>query len=108
ADLATGRLQLAGQYFQQRALPTTARPHHANQLAARHIEGNSFQPNIATAKAMRHFGDLEGADDVSLFLDDALGKIAPQKLADVDPDGVATLYRRRRANGCRANHDRPL
>ena len=38
---------------------------------------------------------LEAANDVALFLDDALGKIAAQKLSDVDPDGVAIGQRQR-------------
>ena len=33
-DLAAGRLELAGEHPQQRALAATARAHHANQLAA--------------------------------------------------------------------------
>ena len=90
-DLAAGGLQLAGQHFQQSTLPATACPHHTNQFAAHHIERNSFQPDIAATEAVRNFAHLERANDVALFLDDALGKIALQELADVDPNGVAIL-----------------
>jgi hypothetical protein len=40
---------------------------------------------------MRHFAHLERADDVPLFLDDPLGKVALQELADVDSNGIAIL-----------------
>src|SRR5437867_12496985 len=52
-DLTAAWLQLSGQHFEQRAFPGTARPHHANQLPAHHIEGNSLQPDIAAAEAVR-------------------------------------------------------
>src|SRR5215467_4362208 len=90
-DLAAGRLKLAGQHFQQRTLPTTACAHHAYQFAAHHIERNSFQSDISTAEAMGHLAHLERANDVALFLDDALRKIASQELTDVDSNGVAIL-----------------
>ena len=95
-DLAAGRLQLPGQHLQQRAFAGAARAHHANQLAARDSEGNALQPDIAAAEAMRDLAHLEGANDVALFLDDALGKIAAQELPDIDADGVAILQRRGR------------
>src|SRR5437764_546136 len=90
-DLATVGLQLSSQDFEQRAFPRAARPHHANQFPARDIEGNSFQPDIAAAKAVRNLAHLQGANDVPLFLDDALGKIAFQKLPDIDANGVTIL-----------------
>src|SRR5437879_8896780 len=88
-DLAAARLQLSGQHFEQCAFPGTARPHHANQLPAHDIEGNSLQPDIAAAEMMRDLAYLQGANDVALFLDNALGKIAFQKLPDIDANGVA-------------------
>ena len=49
------------------------------------------------------------ANDVALFLDDAFGKIAAQKLADIDADGVAILKRRGALRtGSFADHDRPV
>ena len=57
---------------------------------------------------MRDFAHLERANDVALFLDDALGKIAPQELPDVDANGVAILQRRGGAHRCLADHDRTI
>src|SRR5207249_752263 len=68
-DLAAARLQLPGQHFQQCALAATARSHYANQFAADHIVGNSFQPDIAAAKTVCDFANLQRPDDVALFLD---------------------------------------
>ena len=57
---------------------------------------------------MSNVHDFERANDVALFLDDPLGKIAAQKLADIDPDGIAVLERRRRADGGFADEDWPV
>src|SRR4029077_2776492 len=43
---------------------------------------------------MRDLAYLQGANDVALFLDDALGKIALQKLPNIDANGIAILQRR--------------
>ncbi len=52
---------------------------------------------------------FEAANDVALFLDDALGKIAAQELPDIDADGVAILERSGRPRtGCLADHDRAI
>jgi hypothetical protein len=63
------------------------------------IEGNSFEADLAFAEAVCDFIHLEAANDVALFLDDALGKIASQELSDIDSNGVAVLERRGRADG---------
>jgi hypothetical protein len=70
-DLARGGLKLSGQYSQQRAFPGTARTHHANELAASNIEGNSLQPDFVFAKTVRDFIHIEGANDIAFFLDDS-------------------------------------
>ena len=57
---------------------------------------------------MCDFGDLEGANDVALFLDDAFRKIAAQNLSDVDSNRIAVLELRGRAHGLVADHDRPI
>src|SRR5205085_6723168 len=90
-DLTARRLQLSGQHLEQRAFPGTARPHHANQLPAHNVEGNALQPDIAAAEVMRDLAYLQGANDVALFLDDALGKIALQELPNIDANGIAIL-----------------
>ena len=51
-------------------------------------------PISPLAEAMGQFAHLERANDVALLLDDALGKIAAQKLSDIDANGVAILERR--------------
>ena len=54
---------------------------------------------------MRHLIHLQGANDVSLFLDDALGKVAAQKLPDIDPDRVAVFQGVRRSDRHIADQD---
>src|SRR5437773_187380 len=61
---------LSSQHSEQRAFPRTARPHHANQLSAHDVEGNSLQPDLAASKAVRDLAYLQGANDVALFLDE--------------------------------------
>ncbi len=51
---------------------------------------------------------LESANDVAFFLDDSLGKIAAQKLTDIDPDGVAIGQRRVGSHRRIADHYRPI
>src|ERR1043166_3744357 len=84
--LALARLELPAEHFHQRALAGTTRAHHADELAAIDRERNAFKPDLVVAKAVGDVHDLERANDVALFLDDPLGKIAAKKLADVDPD----------------------
>ena len=57
---------------------------------------------------MRDFAHLQAANDVALFLDDAFGKIAPEKLADVDPDSVAVPKRRGHSDRRLAHQDGPI
>ena len=91
-DLAAGGLKLPGQhlsaacFFREPLAPIT-------QTSSPRVDtkGNSFETDLAVAEAMRDFAHLERANDVALFFDDSLGKIAPQKLADVDSNGVAIL-----------------
>ena len=90
-NLAAGRLDLAAEHLEQRAFAGSARAHHANQLAAIDRKRNAVEPDIAAAEAMVDIAHFERANDVALFLDDALGKIAAQKLPDIDADGVAIL-----------------
>ena len=51
---------------------------------------------------------FERPNNVALFLDDALGKIAAQKLPDIDANGVAIGQRRRAAHRRLAHHDRAI
>ena len=57
---------------------------------------------------MRDFIHLESADDVALFLDDAFRKVAPQKLSDIDSNGVAVFERSGGAHRRLAHHDRTI
>src|SRR3954470_6019006 len=77
-NVPSTRLQLPRDHFHERAFAGSARAHYANELAPRDGEGNSFQPDVATAEAVRHFAQLERPNDVALLFDDALGKIAAQ------------------------------
>src|SRR6266404_7448207 len=79
-NLAASRLKLSGEHSEQRAFARTARAHHADQLAPCQRERDSLQAGVAAAETVRHLTHLQGANDVSLFLDDALGKVAAQKL----------------------------
>src|SRR6267143_67665 len=81
-NLAARWLKLSGQHPEQRALARTARAHHADQLAATQRKCNSFESRIAAGETVRHLAHFERANDVALFFDDALGKIAAQKLPD--------------------------
>ena len=97
-NLSASRLNLAAENLEQSALARPARPHHANQLAAIDRERNAIERDLRVAEAMIEIHDLEAANDVPLFLDDALGEIAAQELPDIDPNGVA-IRQRRRARG---------
>src|SRR5437870_9982941 len=57
---------------------------------------------------MRDFVHLEGTNDISLFLDDALREVAPQKLPDVDSNGIAILEWGGRAHRSVAHHNRTI
>src|SRR5262245_6284830 len=71
-NFAARRLELAGKHLHQCAFARSACAHHANKLAARDAEGNSVEANLALAETVRDFVELEAANDISLFLDDAL------------------------------------
>src|SRR5262245_54186993 len=75
-DFAARRLQLAGKDSHQRAFAGTACAHHTNELTTRDTEGNAVEANLALAKTVCDFVQLEAANDISLLLDDALQKIA--------------------------------
>ena len=85
------RLQLAGQHPHERAFSRTARTHYANQLTTRDVKGDSLETNLTFPKAVRDFVCLERANDIALFLDDPFRKIASQKLADVDSNGISVV-----------------
>src|SRR4029434_7531230 len=104
-DFAARRLELAGKHSHQRAFARTACAHHANKLSTRDAEGNSIEANLAFAKTVCDFVQLEAANDVSLLLDDSLQKIASQNLSDIDSNDVAVLKLRGRADQIGARHD---
>src|SRR6478672_2707900 len=104
-DFAARGLELAGKHSHQRAFARTARTHHANKLTTCDTEGNSIEANLAFAKTMCDFVQLEAANDVSLLLNDALQKIASQNLSDIDSNDVAVLELRGRADRIVAHHD---
>src|SRR4029434_3393740 len=86
--LAAARLELPGKHSHQRAFSGTACAHHANELTTRDAERNSVQANLALAETVGDFVHLQAANDVALFFDNALRKIAPQDLSNVDSDDV--------------------
>src|SRR4029077_5669729 len=104
-DFTARRLELSGKHSHQRAFARTACSHHANKLSTRDAKGNSIEANLAFAKTVCDFVQLEAANDVSLLLDDALQKIASQNLSDIDSNDVAVLKFRSRANRIVAHHD---
>src|SRR6266487_4405490 len=104
-DFAARRLELAGKHSHQRACARTACAHHANKLSTGDAEGNSIEANLAFAKTVCDFIQLEAANDVSLLLDDALQEIASQNLSDIDSNGVAVLEFRGHADRIVAHHD---
>src|SRR5438067_9452516 len=106
--LALGRLELAAQNFHERAFARAARAHHADELAAIDRERDAFQSDLVVPETVSDIHHFERAHDVALFLDYALAEIAAQKLADIDPDGVAVLKRRRRAYRRFADEDRAV
>src|SRR6185437_14351994 len=107
-DLSVGGLELAGQHSHQRAFSRTARAHHANKLTTRDAKRDSLKTNPALPKAMRNFVRLECANDIALFLNDSFRKVASQKLADVDSNGVSVFERRRGAHHSVTDHDRAI
>src|SRR5262245_11511708 len=104
-DFAAGRLELAGKHSHERALARTACAHDADKLTTRDGERNSIEANLAFAKAVCDFVQLEAANDISLFLDDALQKITPQNLSDIDSNNVAVFEFSGRADWTVAYHD---
>src|SRR5262245_14507017 len=104
-DFAARRLELSGKYSHERAFARTTCSHHANKLAARDAEGNSFEANLALAKTVGDFVQLETANDVPLLLDDALQKIASQNLSNIDSNDVPVFEFRGRADRIVAHHD---
>src|SRR2546430_11091888 len=104
-DFAARRLELAGKHSHQRAFARTACAHHTNKLPTRDAEGDSIECNLAFAKTMCDFIQLQAANDVSLLLDDPLQKIASQNLSDIDSNDVAVLEFRGRTNRIVAHHD---
>src|SRR6476620_470496 len=104
-DFAARRLELAGKHSHQCAFARTACAHHANKLSTLDAEGNSIEANLAFAKTVCDFVQLETANDVSLLLNDALQKIASQNLSDVDSNDVAVVKFRSSAERIVAYHD---
>src|SRR5215475_9278507 len=90
-DFAACRLKLAGKHSHQRAFARATRAHHTNELSTCNNEGDSIEPNLAFAKTVCDFVQLEAANDVSLLLDNALQKIASQNLSNIDSNDVAVL-----------------
>src|SRR5947199_4962794 len=90
-DFAARRLELAGKHSHQRAFARTTCAHHANKLSTSDAEGNSIEANLAFAKTVCDFVQLEAANDVSLLLDDALQKIASHNLSYIDSNDVSFI-----------------
>src|SRR6266496_498383 len=107
-DISARRLQLTGKHSHQRALPRTARAHHANKLATCDAKRYSLQAGLALAKMVRDFVYFEGANDVALFLDDSFRKVAPQNLSYIDSNRIAVLKLSCRAHCLVTHHDRPI
>ena len=57
---------------------------------------------------MRDLVHFEGANDIALFLDDTLREVAPEKLPDVDSNGIAVFERSSRAHGSVTHKDRTV
>src|SRR4030095_8381352 len=104
-DFTAGRLELAGKHSHQRAFARAACAHNTNKLSTRDAERNFIEANLAFAKTMCDFVQLEAANDVSLLLDDSLQKIASQNLSDIDSNDVAVLKVGGRPNRIVAHHD---
>src|SRR5262249_26883541 len=102
---AIARLELPGKHSHQRAFSRAACAHHANEFATRDAEGNSIEANLALAKTVCDFVQFEGANDVALLFDDALQKIAPQNLSNIDSNDVPILEFGGRAHRIIAYHD---
>ena len=107
-DFAATRLKLSAEHAHERAFAGPARAHHADQLAAIDREADAFERDVAVREPMVDVEHLEAADDVALFLDDPLGKIAAEKLPDIDADGVAVSEGSGRAHRVVADHDRAV
>ena len=104
--VAAHRRELAGQGAQQTALAATARAHDTNHLAPRGGEAHAVHADAAAFEAANEVAHLEPADHIVLFLEDALGEVAAQRLARVDLDEVPVVERRLVAHGRFADEDR--
>src|SRR4029077_18385261 len=70
-NLAAARLQLAGQNLKERALSASTGSHDTHQFASRDRKRDTIKADFAVAESVRYFAGLHGANNVSLFLDDA-------------------------------------
>ena len=104
-DLAAGRLQLAAEHLACSVLlPEPLAPITQTSSPRLTVKEMPSSADIAVAEAMVTSLTSRRANDVALFLDDSLGKIAAQKLPDIDADGVAILQA---ARSCARRSRRP-
>src|SRR6266487_2262302 len=107
-DFPAGGLKLASQHSHPRSFSRAARTHHTNQLTASNTKGDSLETNLAFAKAVCDFVCLKSTNDIALFFDDPFRKVASQKLADIDSNGIPIFERRCGAHHSVTNHDRAI
>src|SRR5262249_10369683 len=76
-----------------------------HKLTTRNAEGNSVESDLALAKTVCDFIYIKGANDVALLFYDALQKIAPQNLSNIDSNDVTIPQFGGRAHRMVAHHD---
>ena len=107
-DIALVRRKLPGERAHERALPAPARPHHAHHLAALDGKSGPVNGDGAVRKPADEIAHLDRADDVAFLLDQALGEIAAQDLADIHADRVPVGQRRGIPHRDPAHEDRAV
>ena len=92
-DGAFAWFEVPGEHAQEGAFAAAAWPHHADHFAAAHREADPIDCRLAFIEPVGHVGDVEAADQIALFLDDAIAKVAAQAdaLANVDDTAVGEI-----------------
>ena len=106
--LAGDGRELAGQGAEEGALAATTRSHDTDHLAAINREVQIVECRITATEPTDQIANVQRADDVPLLLDDAVGEVAAEHLAGIDPNGVAIDEIHGSAHRKPTNHDGPV
>src|ERR1700736_4484007 len=107
-DRAMGRLVLTADGLEQGAFSRAAGSHYADHLAPVYGKRHPVQRDLAILKSEGKVPDFEVPDNISLFLNDPLGKIASQDLPGIDANNVAIWEYRGTPDDDLPHHNRAI